>query len=154
MPTSLSSLFHRNQYAQLHDRLTLLESIIEHLIAGGELGGASGPFTDPGPEDFGRARLAGVFGGRRPPIGDPAVFDLARLRDLATQPEFANMKVADLLRRIRPQPGDPVPEDIHRFNIAELEEQIHRLAAQRIRLDSMEKMLNERLAELKKSTKG
>ena len=150
MPTSLSSLFQRNQYAQLHDRVSLLESVIEHLIGGGGYGGWPGPNVDPGPEDFSRTRTAGVFGIHRP-HGDPAVYDLARL---AMQPEFANMKVADLLRRIRPQPGDPAVEDINRFNVAELEDQVNRLAAQRIRLDSMEKMLNERLAELKKSGKG
>jgi len=110
------------------------------------------PVVDPGPEDFARTRSLAAF--RRPPRGDPAVHDLVRLRELALQPEFANLQVSELLRRIRPHPGgDPGPSDIARLTLAELEEELHRVQAQKIRLESFEKMLDDRVAELKRTAK-
>jgi len=93
---------------------------------------------------------------RRPwPGGDPAVYDLVRLRELALQPEFANLKVAELLSRIRPPRwGDPGPSDFVRLPLGELEEELHRVHAQKIRLESLEKTLADRVTELKKTPKG
>lgn len=153
MPGSGSSMFQRNQLAQLNERLSVIEDVLDQLVGGsGAWGGAVPlPVVDPGPEDFGRTRTFAAW--RRPgPIGDPAVYDLVRLRDLATQPEFANFKVAELLQRIRPHHGgDPGPSDIVRLPLAELEEQLHRVGAQKIRLESLEKMLTDRISELKKT---
>jgi len=154
MPGFGSSVFQRSQYAQLHERVSLIEDVLDQLVGQAYWGGGwgwPGPIADPATEDFTRTRSIAAF---RRPHGDPAVHDLVRLRELALQPEFANLQVSELLRRIRPHPGgDPGPSDIARLTLVELEEELHRVHAQKIRLDSFEKMLDDRVAELKRTAK-
>ena len=152
MPGFGSSVFRRSQYAQLHERVSLIEDVLDQLMGQGDWGWPGpGPVVDPGPEDFTRTRSIAAF---RRPHGDPAVHDLVRLRELALQPEFANLQVSELLRRIRPHPGgDPGPSDIVRLTLGELEEELHRVHAQKIRLESFEKMRDDRVAELKRTAK-
>lgn len=49
-----------------------------------------------------------------------------------------------------PQPGDPSPIDLSRFSAGQLESMLHNVNAERARLDSMEKMVKDRLGGLKK----
>ena len=51
---------------------------------------------------------------------------------------------------VPPRPGDPSPVDLSRFSKVQLELAVHQIAAERIRLDSLERMVNEQLATLTK----
>lgn len=93
----------------------------------------------------------GGFGGN--PVVDPPPDDFVRLR-----PDIFQTRLIDLIRLIRPN-VDPPPDDIIRFrgdlvstisrlSRAEVEEQIHKVNAELVRLRSVEQMLNERLANL------
>lgn len=152
MANVVARFLYQNQLASLHERVSGIEQLLASLFEGGGLSlPGLPPNVDPGPEDF--ARLPGGLGGviRRPPIADPATIDLARLRELALLPEFAELRVADLLRRLRPHPGgDPPSVDISRLTAAELEQRLHGIAAEKVRLESQEHALRKRLDDLKK----
>lgn len=96
------------------------------------------------------SRFGGLGG---PPIGDPPPDDFVRLR-----PDLFQTRLIDLIRGIRIN-ADPPPDDIIRFrgdlvgtiarlSRAEVEEQIHKVNAELVRLRSVEQMLNDRLANL------
>ncbi len=97
-----------------------------------------GWFTDPPPDDFLNVRLLDLVRRWRGGFTDPAPDDLA------------NVRLRDLLQRI---PGggivDPGPEDIARLTKSEAEAQIHKINAEVVRLKSIERLLNERLASMK-----
>ena len=125
---------------------------------------------DPPPSDFSRlgsdveARAAQLFQRRPGWIADPPPEDFLNLRLLdlirrwrggTTDPapeDLANVKLGDLFRHFPPihQPGDPGPEDIARLSRQEVEDQIHKVSAEVVRLQSLGKLLNERLGQLQK----
>ena len=77
---------------------------------------------------------------------------IRRFRGGFTDPapdDLANIRLSDLLQRI---PGggfsDPPPEDISRLTPAELETQRHRINAEKVRLDSLDRMIGERLNQI------
>jgi len=152
MSTNVARLLYQNQLASLHERLSGIEQLLASLFDGGFSFPGLPPNVDPGPEDF--TRLPAFA--RRPvpghgPIVDPATVDLARLRELALLPEFAEMRVAELLRRLRPFPGgDPPSLDISRLTAVVLEQRLHTIAAEKVRLETQEHALRKRLDELKK----
>jgi hypothetical protein len=98
-----------------------------------------GWITDPPPEDFLNVRILDLIRRYRGGFTDPAPDDLA------------NVRLRDLLQRI---PGggvsDPSPEDLSRLTRVELESHIHRINAEMIRLQSMERLMTERLDEIGK----
>jgi hypothetical protein len=65
--------------------------------------------------------------------------------------DLGNIRLGDLLSHI---PGggftDPAPEDIRRLTSVELETSIHRINGEVLRLQSLGKMLTERLNEVRK----
>jgi hypothetical protein len=93
-----------------------------------------GWFADPPPEDFLNVRILDLIRRYRGGFTDPAPDDLA------------NIRLSDLLQRI---PGggfiDPAPEDISRLTPAELETQRHRINAEKVRLESLDRLIGERL---------
>ena len=125
---------------------------------------------DPPPSDLGRAgveaRVSQLFQRRPGWIADPPPEDFLNLRLLdlirrwrggTTDPapeDLANVRLGDLLRQpvhFPPvhQPGDPGPDDIARLSRQEVEEQVHKVNAEVVRLQSLGKLLNERLGQLK-----
>lgn len=48
-----------------------------------------------------------------------------------------------------PPKGDPAPIDLARLSRQEVEEQLHQVNTETVRLQSLSKMLNERLGQLK-----
>jgi hypothetical protein len=135
-------------------RLDRIEQAVSHLGGIGGIGGAGNPVVDPPPDDLVRLR-PDIFQRRLIDLlrdiiikGDPPPFDITRFR----VDDLANLRLRDLLHRI---PGgfggvvDPAPDDIGRLTKAEVEVQIHRVNAEMVRLRSLEKMLNERLANFK-----
>jgi hypothetical protein len=140
----------RRQQAVMARKLELLEAILER---SGILDAiVHGPQVDPAPDDLGRiggiaglagAGLAGAggLGGFGPQV-DPAPDDVVRW----VYPNRINL--AEILRRFRP--GDPAPIDISRFTKVQLEGALHSIAAERARLESMEGLIKEQLANLGK----
>jgi hypothetical protein len=96
-----------------------------------------GWFADPPPEDFLNVRILDLIRRYRGGFTDPAPDDLA------------NIRLSDLLQRI---PGggftDPAPPDIGRLTQAELETQRHRINAEKVRLESLDRMIGDRLNQL------
>ena len=78
------------------------------------------PHVDPPPDDWGRWGGWAPFPYRPIPIPFPG-----------------------------PNPGDPVPMDISRLTRAQLEVSLETIKAQRVRLDAMEKMINNQLKQTK-----
>lgn len=97
-----------------------------------------GWFTDPPPEDFLNVRVLDLIRRYRGGFADPPPEDLA------------NVRLRDLLQRI---PGggitDPGPEDLGRLSRSELETQLHRINTELVRLKSLERMVSERLSNMK-----
>lgn len=96
--------------------------------------------VDPPPEDFLNVRLLDLIRRWRGGTSDPAPEDLV------------NVRLRDLLEKIPGGGGgvvDPAPDDIGRLSKVEVEEHIHRLNAEMVRLKSLEKLLNERLESFK-----
>ncbi|HZB43301.1 MAG TPA: hypothetical protein VE487_20185 [Ilumatobacter sp.] len=71
------------------------------------------------------------------PVTDPAPDDWGRLPGRFDR-WWWNIPVP-------PRPGDPSPVDISRFSRVQLELAIHQIAAERIRLDALEDMINQQL---------
>ncbi|MCA1692576.1 MAG: hypothetical protein ABR540_06845 [Acidimicrobiales bacterium] len=74
------------------------------------------------------------------PIGlasDPAPDDIVRARPSRAALAAAKIKV--------PRPGDPSPVDIGRLSKVQLQATLHQLAAERVRLESMEALVKEQL---------
>lgn len=101
-----------------------------------------GWFSDPPPDDFLNVRVLDLIRRYRGGFTDPAPED------------FAHLRLRDLLQRI---PGggftDPAPDDIGRLTIAELETQLHRIGAEAVRLKSIERVMQERLNDLRTNKK-
>jgi len=95
-----------------------------------------GWFTDPVPEDILNVRLLDLIRRFRGGFADPPPNDLT------------NVRLKDLLQ----VPGggftDPNPEDIPRLTAAELESQRHKINAEKVRLESLDRMIGQRLAEI------
>jgi len=98
-----------------------------------------GWFTDPPPEDFLNVRVIDLIRRYRGGFTDPAPDDLGsvRLRDLITRIPGGGI-------------SDPSPEDIGRLTTIELENQIHKINTEVVRLNSLQRMFTERLQELQK----
>lgn len=128
------------------------------------------PQVDPAATDTVRAGAMQAESYYRPrpgpgPIIDPAATDLRNVRmlDLVRRirggfvdpavTDLANLRLGDLLGRIGPIP-DPPPEDIARLSTVELEAQIHGINAEIVRLKSIEQMLSKRLHEAGKAAAG
>jgi hypothetical protein len=96
-----------------------------------------GWFADPPPEDFLNVRLLDLIRRYRGGFTDPV------------PDELGNIRLSDLFQRI---PGggftDPAPPDIARLTPTELETQRHRINAEKVRLDSLDRMIGERLNQL------
>jgi hypothetical protein len=94
------------------------------------------PVVDPPPDEFFNVRVLDLLRRWRGGFSDPAPDDLAgvRLRDLFERLPGGVGGV-----------GDPAPEDIGRLSKAELESQLHKLSAEVVRLNSMQRMIKERL---------
>lgn len=76
------------------------------------------------------------------PVSDPAPDDFGRFR----------FPFVDFWREIVPipRPGDPSPIDLGRLSKIQLQMVQHQIAAERVRLDSMESLLKEQLKTLGK----
>jgi hypothetical protein len=108
-----------------------------------------GIIVDPAPDDTVR---------HRPDIFQTGLLELIRrwgggTTDPAPE-DLANVRLIDVIRQgvhiphIH-QPGDPGPDDIARLSRQEVEAQIHQVNAEKVRLQSLEKLLNERLGQVK-----
>jgi hypothetical protein len=103
---------------------------------------------DPPPFDFTRFRAGGVAGGAT----EAGISDIfRRIRWIADPPpeDLWNLRLRDLIARIPGAGGgvaDPAPDDIARLSKAEVEGLVHQVNAELVRLQSVEKLLNERLA--------
>jgi hypothetical protein len=101
---------------------------------------------DPPPIDVSRFR--GLAGGGT----EAAASDLfRRIRWFADPPpdDLWNLRLRDLIARIPGGGGgvvDPAPDDIGRLTKPEVEALVHKVNAELVRLQSVEKLLNERLA--------
>lgn len=97
-----------------------------------------GWITDPPPEDFLNVRVLDLIRRFRGGFSDPAPDDIA------------NVRLGDILHRI---PGggvsDPPPSDISRLGRVELESQLHKINSEMVRLKSLERLISERLKEIK-----
>ena len=97
-----------------------------------------GWFTDPPPDDFLNVRVLDLIRRYRGGFTDPVPED------------FANVRLKDVLQRI---PGggivDPGPEDIGRLTVTEIETQLHKIGAESVRLKSIERLMHDRLQQLK-----
>jgi hypothetical protein len=85
------------------------------------------------------ARIEELVAGRFGPISDPAPDDFGR-----TSYHFGPWWGAIPKRPV--DPSDPAPVDLSRFSRVQLELAVHQIAAERIRLDSLEGMVKEQLA--------
>lgn len=101
-----------------------------------------GWFTDPPPDDFLNVRVLDLIRRFRGGFTDPAPDDLG------------NIRLRDLLQRI---PGggvtDPSPEDLNRMTLSEVETQLHKIGAELVRLKSIERVMQERVQQLKGAKK-
>jgi hypothetical protein len=143
--------------AAIEARLDRIERVIERLV------GRTDPVVDPSPVDWGRH----FYQRQWPWIVDPAPFDWGRFpirtpwpwpdpivdpapMDYLRQRLIDQYRIKDLQERM---PGggvtDPSPEDLARLTVTELQAQLHRIKAEKLRLDSFETILNERLDSLK-----
>jgi hypothetical protein len=97
-----------------------------------------GWFTDPPPDDFLNVRILDLIRRYRGGFTDPVPED------------FANVRLRDVLQRI---PGggivDPGPDDIGRLTVTEIETQLHKIGAESVRLKSIERLMQDRLQQLK-----
>jgi hypothetical protein len=99
---------------------------------------------DPPPFDVSRFR-----GGLAPEAGVSDIF--RRIRWIADPPpdDLWNLRLRDLIARIPGAGGgvvDPAPDDIARLSKAEVEGLVHKVNSELVRLQSVEKLLQERLA--------
>ena len=117
------------------------------------------PHADPAAND--RVRLAEALL-RRPPHGDPPASDRLRLAELLLRrPPHGDPPAADRVRLEGVDPivsewvaslfwgVDPVPEDIARLTLGEIEASVRAVTENIVRLKSIEGLLNERLKELR-----
>jgi len=114
----------------LEARLTRLESTLSQLIARPGIG----TIADPGPDPR--------------PIADPAPWPWPRpIADPAPWPWYRPGGGFIDPGRFGPV-GDPPPIDISRFTRTQLESSLHSIAAERIRLDGLEQMIQKQLEQL------
>jgi hypothetical protein len=133
----------RRHNAQLVQRIELIEAILERAGIIDAVIGGIGPHVDPAPEDIGRistysnAGIAGRLGGW---ATDPSPDDYGRVG-------ISERLIAALRSGFRPPryDVDPSPRDLSRLSKAQLEVAIHGIAAERVRLDSMESLLKQQL---------
>lgn len=137
----------------LEERLSRIEAALSQQGGASAAFPSGGPIADPAPWGGG-----GGWGWHWPyhwpprPIGDPAPFALRPMVDPAT---FAFRPIADpaafahhqqaALGRIGVTGGDPPPIDVSRFSAAQLQAALHSIAAEKARLDSMEKLIKQHL---------
>lgn len=78
-----------------------------------------------------------VIGGRLSPVSDPSPDDPGRGGGWGWGGGFGGWHI--------PRPGDPPVWDIARLNKAQLQSVVHGIAAERTRLDAMEKAVKEQM---------
>ena len=128
--------------ANFEARLARLEASVAQVLQrpGGTIADPApfpGPVADPAPWPWPH------------PIADPAPFpwyQYPRPHPVADPAPFPYQQFQYPRRvKIPPQVGDPAPIDVSRFTRVQLESALHSIAAERIRLDGMEEMINKRL---------
>lgn len=150
------------KYQTLKVRLEALENIVESL----GIGGGYGPQVDPSPEDWGR-NLTPLKPSIKPkwswpPVADPAPQDWmnVRLVDVirnlgggAVDPspeDLGKISLKDAISgvKIPEQIWDPAPDDIRRMGVVELKNTLASLKDTKVKVTSLEKMVNEQIKEL------
>ena len=96
------------------------------------------PVVDPAPYGGGVINQPPVVTAPIGTVADPAPYG----GGVINQPPVVTAPIGPV--------GDPPPLDLSRFTLAQLESSLHTIAAERARLDATEKMINERIAALKK----
>ena len=84
-------------------------------------------------------RIESALLGRVPHVFDPPPDDLGRWGGFAWP--FRPVPIP------WPNPGDPVPMDISRLSLAQLQVSLEAIKAQRIRLDAVENMIKQQLKQ-------
>lgn len=128
------------ELAEIAQRLDRIEQILIRFNPG--------IIVDPGPDDTVRNQRG---------ILQTGLLDLIRRwHGGTTDPgpeDLANVKLGDILRQaphLPPihQPGDPGPSDIARLSRQQVAETIHQVQTEVVRLQSLGRLLNERLGQL------
>lgn len=78
-----------------------------------------------------------------PPIFDPPPDDFPRWGGFGGWPWWQGRRPIPI-----PEPGDPVPIDIGRLTKAQLHLALETIKAQRVRLDAVEKLVQQQIKEL------